>query len=109
MGESGQSKEYRKNKTKLQRKYKLLKIAISILESIPAKETTIHRYYAKQKGVLDELSANAKAEDKGERIGQMKVKAEVATKALKDNMDVELIVKITGLKEEEIEQIKSNM
>lgn len=39
----------------------------------------------------------------------MKVKAEVATKALKDNMDVELIVKITGLKEEEIEQIKSNM
>jgi predicted transposase/invertase (TIGR01784 family) len=69
---------------------------------------TRQKYYAKEKAVLDKISAT-EGEKKALEEGAKKASIQVAKNTLKMGMDIEIIMKVTGLSKEEIEEIKKDI
>ena len=81
-----------------------IKKAEEELEYLSGDEETRRLAYLREKAIRDELAAIAQAKDEG--ISEEKIK--VAKKMLAENMDIEIISKITELTKEEIKNIKNN-
>ena len=80
---------------------KYVKKAEKELEYLSGDEETRRLAELREKAIRDELAAIAQAKDEG--INQNKI--EVAKKMLAKKMNISLIVEITGLTKEEIENI----
>ena len=83
---------------------KYIKKAEEELEYLSGDEETRRLAYLREKAIRDELAAIAQAKDEG--ISEEKIK--VTKKMLAENMDIEIISKITELTKEEIENIKND-
>ena len=92
-------------------KEKEIKEAIETLEDISSDEEKERIAELRQKYIMDKEVELETAEEKGIRKGIEKgiksEKIEIAKKMLKENMQVEVIEKITGLTKAEIDEIKS--
>ena len=60
----------------------------------------------REKAIRDEHAIYAKGLDDGVEKGAREKQIEIAKSMLKENMDIEIIIKITGLTKEEIEKLK---
>lgn len=95
--------------------------AMKELEYLSQDEEARRLYEMRQKALHDEASSIAGAKEeglkeglkkglkKGKQEGRLEEKQEVAKIMLQENMDVSLILKVTGLTEEVILQLKSNI
>ena len=59
----------------------------------------------REKAIRDEAAAIAGATKRGREAGIAEEKVEVAKKMLKENIKIDIIVKITGLSKKEIENL----
>ena len=55
--------------------------------------------------MYDEISALDYAEKKGEKIGELKAKYDLARKSLSERLPISLISELTGLSEDEIKRL----
>jgi predicted transposase/invertase (TIGR01784 family) len=95
----------RERLNKLVERSEALKMAKEILEQISADEKLRQEYYAREKARLDAISRIKYAETKG----MEKAKLEIAKSALKEGVEIDVIVKLTGFSEEKIEKIKNEL
>lgn len=86
---------------------KELKEANNKLEQISQDEKMQRIAEWRQKGIWDENTAINHAMQKGIQQGVKESKEEIVIKLLKENVDIELICKVTSLTKEEIEKIKT--
>lgn len=86
---------------------KELKEANNKLEQISQDEKMQRIAEWRQKGIWDENTAINHAMQKGIQEGVKESKKEIAIKLLKENVDIELICKVTSLTKEEIEKIRN--
>lgn len=87
---------------KMAEKEKEIKEAIETLEDISSDEAKERIAELRQKYIMDKKSELRTAEEIGRKKGQI----EIAKKMLKENMEIEVVERITGLSKEEIENIK---
>lgn len=80
---------------------KYVKKAEEELEYLTGDDAIRRLAYLREKGLRDEMAAMAKARREGLAEG----KAEIAKKMLADKVDIETIIKYTGLTKEEIENL----
>ncbi len=83
-----------------------LKEAVEKLDRISEDEKMQRIIELREKAIRDEHAIYAKGLDDGVEKGAREKQIEIAQSMLKENMDIEMIIKITGLKEEEIEKLK---
>ena len=88
---------------------KYIKKAEEELEYLTGDEETRRLAYLREKAIRDERAAMTKARREGHAegliAGEKKNKKEIAKKMLAENIDINLIVKITELTKEEIENL----
>ncbi|MXQ54041.1 Rpn family recombination-promoting nuclease/putative transposase [Shimazuella alba] len=103
-------------KTKNKRYWEVLKMnepilgkAMKELEYLSQDEEARRLYEMRQKALHDEASSIAGAKEEGKKEGKLEEKEKVAKILLQENMDVPLIMKATGLTEDVILQLKSNI
>ena len=63
-------------------------------------------YELRLKAIRDEMNIRYSGYIDGMAEGEAKGKTEIAKNMLKENIDIELISKVTGLSQEEIEKLK---
>ena len=80
---------------------KYVKKAEKELEYLTGDEETRRLAYLREKAIRDEMAAMAKARKEGKEDA----KKEYAKKMLTKNLDINLIMEITGLTKEEIENL----
>lgn len=84
---------------------KNVKKAEEELEYLTGDEEIKRLAFLREKAIRDEMAAMAKARKEGKEEGKKEAKKEYAKKMLAENMDINLIIKITGLTKEEIENL----
>ena len=85
---------------------KNLKEAVEKLDRISEDEKMQRIIELREKAIRDEHAIYAKGLDDGVEKGAREKQIEIAKSMLKENMDIEIIIKITGLTKEEIEKLK---
>ena len=87
-----------------------LKEAVEKLDRISEDEKMQRIIELREKAIRDEHAIYAKGVDDGIEEGKTKgareKQIEIAKSMLKENMDIEIIIKITGLTKEEIEKLQ---
>ena len=83
-----------------------LKEAVEKLDRISEDEKMQRIIELREKAIRDEHAIYAKGLDDGVEKGTREKQIEIAKSMLKENMDIEIIIKITGLTKEEIEKLK---
>ena len=83
-----------------------LKEAVEKLDRISKDEKMQRIIELREKAIRDEHAIYAKGLDDGVEKGAREKQIEIAKSMLKENMDIEIIIKITGLTKEEIEKLK---
>ena len=76
------------------------------LEKIRGDKELMHRILLQELAERDEITALAKAEEKGIEKGKLEKAKETARLMLKKGMKIELIEEVTGLSREEIEELE---
>ena len=84
---------------------KYVKKAEKELEYLSGDEETRRLAELREKAIRDELAAIAQARDEGKSEGIIQDKIEIAKKMLAKEMDIALIIELTGLTKEEIEKL----
>ena len=88
---------------------KYVKKAEKELEYLSGDEETIRLAELREKAIRDELAAIAQARDEGKSegisLGIIQDKIEIAKRMLAKEMDIALIIELTGLTKEEIEKL----
>ena len=84
---------------------KYVKKAEEELEYLTGDEETRRLAYLREKAIRDEMAAMAKAKKEGKEEGKNEGIQITAKKMLEKNMDINLIMEITGLTKEEIENL----
>lgn len=88
---------------------KYVKKAEKELEYLSEDEETRRLAELREKAIRDELAAIAQARDEGKSegisLGIIQDKIEIAKKMLAKEMDIALIIELTGLTKEEIEKL----
>ena len=88
---------------------KYVKKAEKELEYLSGDEETRRLAELREKAIRDELAAIAQARDEGKSegisLGIIQDKIEIAKKMLVKEMDIALIIELTGLTKEEIEKL----
>jgi predicted transposase/invertase (TIGR01784 family) len=84
---------------------KYIKKAEEEFEYLTGDEETKRLAYLREKAIRDERAAMAYAKKEGKKEGKQEGKKEIAKKMLAEKMDINLIIKITGLTKEEIENL----
>lgn len=88
---------------------KYVKKAEKELEYLSGDEETRRLAELREKAIRDELAAIAQARDEGKSegisLGIIQDKIEIAKKMLEKEMDIALIIELTGLTKEEIERL----
>ena len=88
---------------------KYVKKAEKELEYLSGYEETRRLAELREKAIRDELAAIAQARDEGKSegisLGIIQDKIEIAKKMLAKEMDIALIIELTGLTKEEIEKL----
>ncbi len=88
---------------------KYVKKAEKELEYLSGDEETRRLAELREKAIRDELAAIAQARDEGKSegisLGIIQDKIEIAKKMLAKEMDIALIIELTGLTKEEIEKL----
>ena len=82
-------------------KDKYIKKAMEELEKLGDSEEEQERAFQRELFIMDLKAIEARGIDKGEK----NTKIEIAKKMLKDGLDIEIIIKYTGLTKEEIEKM----
>ena len=82
-------------------KDKYIKKAMEELEKLGDSEEEQERAFQRELFIMDLKAIEARGIDKGEK----NTKIEIAKKMLKDGLDIEIIIKYTGLTKEEIEKL----
>ena len=86
-----------------------LKEAVEKLDRISEDEKMQRIIELREKAIRDEHAIYAKGLDDGVEKGAREKQIEIAKSMLKENMDIEIIIKITGLTKEEIEKLKEKL
>ena len=84
---------------------KYVKKAEKELEYLSGDEETRRLAELREKAIRDELAAIAQARDEGKSEGIIQDKIEIAKKILSKEIDIALIIELTGLTKEEIEKL----
>ena len=84
---------------------KYVKKAEKELEYLSGDEETRRLAELREKAIRDELAAIAQARDEGKSEGIIQDNIEIAKKMLAKEMDIALIIELTGLTKEEIERL----
>ena len=88
---------------------KYIKKAEKELEYLTGDEETRRLAELREKAIRDEMAAMAKARkegiEEGINEGISKNKQEVAKKMLEEKVNIDIIIKVTGLTKEEIEEL----
>ena len=84
---------------------KYVKKAEKELEYLSGDEETRRLAELREKAIRDELAAIAQAKDEGIYEGEKRKAIKIAKKMLEKQMDIALIMDITGLTREEIEKM----
>ncbi len=79
-----------------------IKLAKSELYRLSMDSNEREQYNMREKAIYDRISALENAEAKGKIEGKLEEKLEVAKKLLSSNVDINIIISLTGLKREEI-------
>ncbi len=90
------------------KKNKELKEAKEKLIQISADEKMQRIAELRQKAIMDEKAIYDKGIDIGIKQGEKKKQKEIARKMLKENAELDFIMKVTDLSKEEIERIKKD-
>ena len=85
---------------------KNLKEAVEKLDRISEDEKMQRIIELREKAIRDEHAIYAKGLDDGVEKGAREKQIEISKSMLKENMDIEIIIKITGLTKEEIEKLQ---
>lgn len=97
----------------LSKNAKKIKKAYEELEYLSQDKAAREEYDAYQRAIIDEKMKIQYAEEKGIERGKIEGKKEgkleIAKKMLKKETDIELIKEFTGLTEEEVHKVKSEM
>ena len=80
--------------------------AIDELEQVSGNEKLRRIAELKEKYIRDEQASIEYAQNEGYRQGEAERNIEIAKNMLKENINIELISKVTGLSLEEIENLK---
>ena len=100
-------------KMALSKNAKKIKKAYEELEYLSQDKAAREEYDAYQRAIIDEKMKIQYAEEKGIERGKIEGKKEgkleIAKKMLKKETDIELIKEFTGLTEEEVNKVKSEM
>ena len=96
---------------------KELKKAMDIIDEMSMDPKEWELYESRRRAIMDYNTgiAEAKAEgltqglSQGKELGVREERLEIAKKMLKENVDVDFIVKMTGLSKEELEKLKEGM
>ena len=83
-----------------------LKEAVEKLDRISEDEKMQRIIELREKAIRDEHAIYAKGLDDGVEKGAREKQIEIAKSMLKENMDIEMIIKITGLTKQEIEKLQ---
>lgn len=83
-----------------------LKEAVEKLDRISEDEKMQRIIELREKAIRDEHAIYDKGLDDGIEKGAKEEKIKIVKSMLKENMDIEIIIKITGLTKEEIEKLK---
>ena len=83
-----------------------LKEAVEKLDRISKDEKMQRIIELREKAIRDEHAIYAKGLDDGVEKGAREKQIEIAKSMLKENMDIEMIIKITGLTKQEIEKLQ---
>ena len=76
-------------------------------EGKDSKNPMAFRYYDAEKvNEMTRETAYLEGIDKGKLAGEREKQIEIAKSMLKENMDIEMIIKITGLTKQEIEKLQ---
>ena len=84
---------------------KYVKKAEKELEYLSGDEETRRLAELREKAIRDELAAIAQARDEGKSEGESQNTIKIAKKMLEKQIDIALIMEITGLTKEEIERL----
>ena len=84
---------------------KYVKKAEKELEYLSGDEETRRLAELREKAIRDELAAIAQARDEGISKGESRKTIKIAKKMLEKQIDIALIMEITGLTKEEIEKL----
>ncbi|EHR1329433.1 Rpn family recombination-promoting nuclease/putative transposase [Clostridium perfringens] len=86
-----------------------IKLAKSELYRLSMDSKEREQYNMREKAIYDRISALENAEAKGKKEGKLESKLEVVKESLSQGLEISLISKITGLREEEILKIKKDI
>ena len=84
---------------------KEIKKANEELEYLTGDEAVRRMAFLREKAERDYVTNMSGAKEEGEKIGERNKTIEIAKEMLKEGMEIEKIIKITGLTEEELEEI----
>ena len=84
-----------------------IKEAKSELEKLEMSVEDRELYELRLKAIRDEINIRESGYTDGMKDGEEKGKKEIAKNMLKENMPIEVISKLTGLLQEEIEKLKN--
>ncbi len=84
---------------------KILK-AKEVLDRLNEDEEEREMAYRRQRAIMDQDAIREAGYDEGFEEGKEKGKIDVARKMIDNNMSIDLIIEITGLTREQIENIK---
>ena len=84
---------------------KYVKKAEKELEYLSGDEETRRLAELREKAIRDELAAIAQARDEGKSEGKSQNTIKIAKKMIEKQIDIALIMEITGLTKEEIEKL----
>ena len=91
-----------------EKKNKTIKRAKVELEYLTGDEEVKRLAFLREKWEMDRVSDINYATEQGELKGRKEEQKEIAKKLLEENVDIEIIVKTTGLTREQIEELKFN-
>lgn len=89
-----------------EKKNKTIKRAKVELEYLTGDEEVKRLAFLREKWEMDRVSDINYATEQGELKGRKEEQKEIAKKLLEENVDIEIIVKITGVTREQIEELK---
>jgi predicted transposase/invertase (TIGR01784 family) len=86
-----------------------IKKAEERLEYLSSNPETVALYKAREKALHERANMISSAKEEGKMEGKIEGKAEVARKLLSMGIDILTVIEATGLNQEEIEKIKTNL
>ena len=86
-------------------KNKEIKKAQEEYEYLTGEENERRIAFLMDKAIRDEKSAYVDGKQDGEKIGEQKKQKEIAKKMKEEKVDIELIIKVTGLNKKQIEDL----